>query len=128
MNQTLKQKIKNRLKSKPTKISVASRILNGQPQRKGICVSVTTDQAPKKPNSAKRKFAKLRLSNGMIIRAQLIGQSPSLQDYASVLIRGGRGKDLPGVPLRISPGNLDCKPTPGRKTSRSKYGVKRNNE
>jgi len=125
MSQTLRQKIRNRLVKKPKKISVASRILEKKPQRKGICVAFISEQAPKKPNSAKRKLAKLRLSNGLIIRAQLIGQSASLQDYASVLIRGGRGKDLPGVPLRVSPGNLDCKPTPGRITSRSKYGVKR---
>merc|ERR1712173_525145 len=84
-------------------------------------------RTPKKPNSAIRKLAKLRLSNNLRINAYIPGEGHSLQEYSSVLIRGGRVKDLPGIKYHIVRGKLDLKGLPNRKTSRSKYGTKKKN-
>ena len=98
--------------------------LQKNPHKKGICVKLFT-RTPKKPNSAIRKLAKLRLSNNLRINAYIPGEGHSLQEYSSVLIRGGRVKDLPGIKYHIVRGKLDLKGLPNRKTSRSKYGTKK---
>lgn len=97
--------------------------LEGCPQKKGICTKLVL-RAPKKPNSALRKLVKLRLSNQKKIYAYIPGEGHNLQEYSSVLIRGGRVKDLPGVKYRLIRGKLDLSGLKGRKTSRSKYGTK----
>jgi small subunit ribosomal protein S12 len=93
------------------------------PQKKGICIKLVI-RAPKKPNSALRKLAKLRLSNGKKIYAYIPGEGHNLQQYSTVLIRGGRVKDLPGVKYHLIRGKLDLLGLKNRKTSRSKYGTK----
>lgn len=98
--------------------------LQGCPQKFGICLRVYTT-TPKKPNSGIRKVAKVRLSNLKNIIANIPGIGHNLQEHSSVLIRGGRVRDIPGVQYRVVRGLLDCKPVDHRKTSRSKYSVKR---
>lgn len=93
------------------------------PQKKGICTKLVI-RAPKKPNSALRKLAKLKLSNSKRIYAYIPGEGHNLQEYSTVLIRGGRVKDLPGVKYHIIRGKLDLLGLKNRKTSRSKYGTK----
>jgi small subunit ribosomal protein S12 len=93
------------------------------PQKKGICIKLVI-RAPKKPNSALRKLAKLRLSNSKKIYAYIPGEGHNLQQYSTVLIRGGRVKDLPGVKYHLIRGKLDLLGLKNRKTSRSKYGTK----
>ena len=93
------------------------------PQKKGICTKLVI-RAPKKPNSALRKLAKLRLSNSKKIYAYIPGEGHNLQEYSTVLTRGGRVKDLPGVKYRLIRGKLDLLGLKTRKTSRSKYGTK----
>ena len=93
------------------------------PQKKGICIKLVI-RAPKKPNSALRKLAKLRLSNSKKIYAYIPGEGHNLQQYSTVLIRGGRVKDLPGVKYHLIRGKLDLLGLKSRKTSRSKYGTK----
>jgi len=93
------------------------------PQKKGICTKLVL-RAPKKPNSALRKLAKLRLTNKKHIYAYIPGEGHNLQEYSTVLIRGGRVKDLPGVKYHIIRGKLDLLGLKNRKTSRSKYGTK----
>jgi small subunit ribosomal protein S12 len=97
--------------------------LEGCPQKKGVCTKLVL-RAPKKPNSALRKLVKLRLSNGKRIYAHIPGEGHSLQEFSTVLIRGGRVKDLPGVKYRLIRGKLDLLGIKDRKTSRSKYGTK----
>ncbi len=97
---------------------------NNSPQKRGVCVRVAT-MTPKKPNSALRKYARVRLSNGGEVNAYIPGQGHSLQEHSVVLIRGGRVKDLPGVRYHIVRGTLDTTAVEGRKQSRSKYGTKR---
>ncbi|MDR2677447.1 MAG: 30S ribosomal protein S12 [Puniceicoccales bacterium] len=97
--------------------------LAGNPFRRGVCVQVTT-RTPKKPNSAIRKVAKVRLTNGNEIIAYIPDEGHSLQEHSIVLIRGGRVKDLPGVRYHIVRGTLDCNGVEKRRRSRSKYGVK----
>ncbi|MDR2340879.1 MAG: 30S ribosomal protein S12 [Puniceicoccales bacterium] len=97
--------------------------LGGNPFRRGVCVQVTT-RTPKKPNSAIRKVAKVRLTNGNEIIAYIPDEGHSLQEHSIVLIRGGRVKDLPGVRYHIVRGTLDCNGVEKRRRSRSKYGVK----
>ena len=97
--------------------------LEGCPQKKGICTKLVI-RAPKKPNSALRKLAKLRLSNAKRIYAYIPGEGHNLQEYSAVLIRGGRVKDLPGVKYHLIRGKLDLLGLKNRKTSRSKYGTK----
>ena len=93
------------------------------PQKKGICTKLVL-RAPKKPNSALRKLVKLRLTNKKHIYAYIPGEGHSLQEYSTVLIRGGRVKDLPGVKYHLIRGKLDLLGLKNRKTSRSKYGTK----
>ncbi len=98
--------------------------LKGTPQKRGVCLAVRT-VPPKKPNSALRKIARVRLTNGMEVTAYIPGIGHNLQEHSVVLIRGGRVKDLPGVRYHIIRGTLDTAGTKDRKTSRSKYGSKR---
>ena len=101
-----------------------SRALDKSPQRRGVCVRVYTT-TPKKPNSALRKVARVRLTNGIEITAYIPGVGHNLQEHAVVLVRGGRVKDLPGVRYHIVRGTLDSSGVQDRKQSRSKYGAKR---
>lgn len=94
------------------------------PQKRGVCVQVKT-KTPKKPNSALRKVAWVRLSNGQEVIAYIGGEGHNLQEHSIVLVRGGRVKDLPGVRYHIVRGALDCAAVKDRKQSRSKYGAKR---
>jgi small subunit ribosomal protein S12 len=98
--------------------------LQSCPQKFGICLRVYTT-TPKKPNSGIRKVAKVRLSNLKNVIANIPGIGHNLQEHSSVLVRGGRVRDIPGVQYRVIRGLLDCKPVEQRKTSRSKYSVKR---
>lgn len=98
--------------------------LKGSPQRRGVCTRVFTT-TPKKPNSALRKVARVRLSSGIEVTAYIPGEGHNLQEHSIVLIRGGRVKDLPGVRYHIVRGSLDTAGVEGRKQQRSKYGTKR---
>lgn len=97
---------------------------NGSPQKRGVCTQVRT-MTPKKPNSALRKIARVRLSNGIEVTAYIGGESHKLQDHSVVLVRGGRVKDLPGVRYHIVRGTLDAEGVEGRAQGRSKYGTKK---
>jgi small subunit ribosomal protein S12 len=99
----------------------------GAPQKRGVCVQVRT-VTPKKPNSALRKVARVRLSNTMEVTAYIPGEGHTLQEHSVVLIRGGRVKDLPGVRYHIIRGALDSQGVQGRKRGRSKYGTRRTEE
>ncbi|MBI5541731.1 MAG: 30S ribosomal protein S12 [Bacteroidetes bacterium GWA2_32_17] len=101
-----------------------SRALDSCPQRRGVCTRVYTT-TPKKPNSAMRKVAKVRITNGQEVIAYIPGEGHNLQEHSIVLIRGGRVKDLPGVRYHIIRGALDTAGVEGRKQRRSKYGTKR---
>ena len=101
-----------------------SRALNSCPQRRGVCVRVYTT-TPKKPNSAMRKVARVRLTNGKEVNAYIPGEGHNLQEHSIVLVRGGRIKDLPGVRYHIVRGTLDADGVEDRKQRRSKYGAKR---
>ena len=105
--------------SKKTK----SPALKSCPQRRGVCIRVYTT-TPKKPNSAIRKIARIRLTSGFEITAAIPGIGHNLQEHSVVLVRGGRSKDLPGVRYRVIRGTLDTSGVTGRVKSRSKYGVK----
>ena len=98
--------------------------LDSCPQRRGVCVRVAT-QTPKKPNSALRKVARVRLTNGMEVTSYIPGEEHNLQEHNSVLVRGGRVKDLPGVRYHIIRGALDASGVSARRQGRSKYGAKR---
>ena len=98
--------------------------LKSCPQKRGVCVRVYTS-TPKKPNSALRKVARVRLTNGMEVTSYIPGEGHNLQEHSVVLIRGGRVKDLPGVRYHIVRGTLDTTGVANRKQSRSKYGTKR---
>jgi len=98
--------------------------LQSCPQRRGVCVRVTTF-TPKKPNSAMRKVARVRLTNGIEVTTYIPGVGHNLQEHSVVLIRGGRVKDLPGVRYHVVRGSLDAQGVQNRKQSRSKYGAKR---
>jgi small subunit ribosomal protein S12 len=98
--------------------------LRRSPQRRGVCTRVYT-ATPKKPNSALRKIARVRLSNGKEVTAYIPGEEHNLQEHSIVLVRGGRVRDLPGVRYHIVRGTLDSLGVDGRKRSRSKYGAKR---
>jgi small subunit ribosomal protein S12 len=106
----------NSLKKKNTRLS--------SPQKRGVCTRVGT-MTPKKPNSALRKYARVRLSNGMEVTAYIPGVGHNLQEHSVVMIRGGRVKDLPGVRYHIIRGTLDCAGVDGRNQSRSLYGAKK---
>ena len=107
-----------------TRYKTASPALQGSPQKRGVCTRVYT-QTPKKPNSALRKVARVRLTNGIEVTTYIPGVGHNLQEHSIVLVRGGRVRDLPGVRYHIVRGTLDCAGVEDRKTSRSKYGVKR---
>ena len=96
----------------------------GSPQKRGVCTQVRT-MTPKKPNSALRKIARVRLSNGIEVTAYIPGEGHTLQEHSMVLVRGGRVKDLPGVRYHIVRGALDATGVEGRRRARSKYGAKR---
>ena len=108
----------NTLKSKPVDLNI------GAPQKRGVCIRVTT-MTPKKPNSALRKVARVRLTNGMEVNAYIMGEGHNLQEHSVVLVRGGRVKDLPGVRYHIVRGTLDSEGVKNRSQSRSRYGTKR---
>lgn len=96
----------------------------GAPMLRGVCISVRT-MTPKKPNSALRKIAKVRLSNRRVITAYIPGVGHNLQEHSVVLVRGGRVKDLPGIRYKVVRGALDCAGVEGRRKARSLYGAKR---
>jgi len=98
-------------------------VLDGCPQKRGVCLIVRT-MTPKKPNSALRKIARVRLSNGKEITVYIPGEGHNLQEHSIVLVRGGRVRDLPGVKYHIIRGVLDSQGVEGRRKSRSKYGAK----
>jgi len=98
--------------------------LQSSPQKRGVCIRVYTS-TPKKPNSALRKVARVRLTNGMEITTYIPGEGHNLQEHSVVLVRGGRVKDLPGVRYHIIRGTLDSVGVQDRKRSRSKYGTKK---
>ena len=98
--------------------------LKGSPQRRGVCTRVYTT-TPKKPNSALRKVARVRLSSGIEVSAYIPGEGHNLQEHSMVLVRGGRVKDLPGVSYKIVRGALDTQGVKGRKQARSRYGAKK---
>ena len=101
--------------------------LKGSPQRRGVCTRVFTT-TPKKPNSALRKVARVRLVNGLEVTAYIPGEGHNLQEHSIVLIRGGRVRDLPGVRYKIVRGAYDCAAVQDRKKARSRYGAKRPKE
>ncbi len=101
-----------------------SRALNACPQKRGVCTRVYTT-TPKKPNSALRKVARVRLTNGIEVTAYIPGEGHNLQEHSIVLVRGGRIKDLPGVRYHIIRGSLDTSGVEDRKKGRSKYGTKK---
>lgn len=94
------------------------------PAKRGVCTKVTT-MTPKKPNSALRKIARVRLTNGMEVNAYIGGEGHNLQEHSIVMVRGGRVKDLPGVRYHIIRGSLDCQGVQNRKQGRSRYGAKK---
>jgi len=118
INQLIKRgRIKPKLRSKVP-------ALERSPQKRGVCTKVYTT-TPKKPNSALRKVARVRLSNGQEVTCYIPGEGHNLQEHSVVLIRGGRVKDLPGVRYHILRGNLDTQGVTARKQQRSKYGAKK---
>lgn len=119
---TFEQLRRNGRKSKTKKVSVPA--LDQCPQRRGVCVKVFTKN-PRKPNSAVRKVAKVRLTNGRFVTAYIPGEGHNLQEHSVVLLRGGRAQDLPGVRYRIIRGVLDLQGLSKRRKARSKYGSKR---
>ena len=119
---TVNQLIRKPRKPKVRKTDVPA--LEKSPQRRGVCTRVYTT-TPKKPNSALRKVARVRLSNGHEVTCYIPGEGHNLQEHSVVLIRGGRVKDLPGVRYHILRGNLDTQGVSNRKQQRSKYGAKK---
>ncbi len=113
-----------RIGRKPNKAKSKSAALNRCPQRRGVCLRVYTT-TPKKPNSALRKVARVRLTTGLEVTAYIPGVGHNLQEHSIVLVRGGRVKDLPGVRYHMVRGALDAVGVANRKQSRSKYGAKR---
>ena len=109
------------------RVKTKSPALAGSPQKRGVCVRVYT-QTPKKPNSALRKVARVRLTNGIEVTTYIPGIGHNLQEHSIVLIRGGRVKDLPGVRYHVVRGTLDSVGVGDRKQGRSKYGAKRPKE
>ncbi|HYE63897.1 MAG TPA: 30S ribosomal protein S12 [Phycisphaerales bacterium] len=117
----------NQLVRKPRRpVETKSKVkdLAESPQKRGVCLIVRTT-TPKKPNSALRKIARVRLSNGKEVTAYIGGEGHNLQEHSIVLVRGGRVRDLPGVRYHIVRGALDCLGVEGRKQGRSKYGAKK---
>ena len=119
---TIQQLIRNERQS--VKAKTKSPALRSCPERRGVCTRVYTT-TPKKPNSALRKVARVRLTNGMEVTSYIGGEGHNLQEHSSVLIRGGRVKDLPGVRYHIIRGSLDSTGVDSRRQGRSKYGAKK---
>ena len=119
---TISQLVRKGRTAKKGKTSTPA--LKGGPQRRGVCVRVFT-QTPKKPNSALRKVARVRLTSGIEVGAYIPGEGHNLQEHSIVLVRGGRVKDLPGYRYKIIRGALDASGVRDRKQARSRYGVKR---
>ena len=118
---TIQQLVRQGRSSKFTKSKTPA--LKGSPQRRGVCTRVYTT-TPKKPNSALRKVARVRLSSGVEVTAYIPGEGHNLQEHSIVLVRGGRVRDLPGVRYHVVRGTLDCSGVDDRKQGRSKYGKK----
>ena len=119
---TVQQLVRKGRKSKKRKATTPA--LKGSPQRRGVCTRVYT-ATPKKPNSALRKVARVRLSSGIEVPAYIPGEGHNLQEHSIVLVRGGREKDLPGVRYKIIRGTLDTAGVGDRKQARSRYGAKK---
>ncbi len=119
---TIQQLVRKGRESKTTKTK--SPALKGAPQRRGVCTRVYTT-TPKKPNSALRKVARVRLINGIEVTAYIPGEGHNLQEHSIVLVRGGRVKDLPGVRYKVIRGTLDTAGVRDRKQARSRYGAKK---
>ncbi|MDR9450993.1 MAG: 30S ribosomal protein S12 [Acidimicrobiia bacterium] len=119
---TVQQLIRQGRKPKPNKEKTPG--LAGAPQRRGVCTRVYT-VTPKKPNSALRKVARIRLSSGIEVTAYIPGEGHNLQEHSIVLVRGGRVKDLPGVRYKVIRGTLDAAGVSGRRQARSRYGTKK---
>ena len=122
---TIQQLVRKGRQDKVTKNTTPA--LKGSPQRRGVCTRVYTT-TPKKPNSALRKVARVRLTSGTEVTAYIPGEGHNLQEHSVVLLRGGRVKDLPGVRYHMVRGSLDTAGVKDRKQSRSKYGAKRPKE
>ena len=119
---TINQLVRKR--RRPARTFSKSPVLDKCPQKRGVCLQVKT-MTPKKPNSALRKIARVRLSNQKEVTVYIPGEGHNLQEHSIVLIRGGRVRDLPGVRYHILRGTLDCGGVKNRKQSRSKYGAKK---
>ena len=119
---TIQQLVRKGRESKSEKTKTPA--LKGAPQRRGVCTRVYTT-TPKKPNSALRKVARVRLTSGIEVTAYIPGVGHNLQEHSIVLVRGGRVRDLPGVRYHVVRGSLDCLGVEKRKQGRSKYGAKR---
>ena len=119
---TIQQLVRKGRSSKTSKMKTPA--LRGAPQRRGVCTRVFT-HTPKKPNSALRKVARVRLSSGIEVTAYIPGEGHNLQEHSIVLVRGGRVKDLPGVRYKIIRGTLDTAGVRDRKQARSRYGAKK---
>lgn len=119
---TIQQLVRKGRHSKKSKVKTAA--LKGSPQRRGVCTRVYTT-TPKKPNSALRKVARVRLTSGIEVSAYIPGEGHNLQEHSMVLVRGGRVQDLPGVRYRIIRGSLDTQGVKDRKQARSRYGAKK---
>ena len=119
---TIQQLVRNGRQAKFRKEKTPA--LKGAPQRRGVCTRVYT-ATPKKPNSALRKVARVRLSTGMEVTAYIPGEGHNLQEHSIVLVRGGRVKDLPGVRYKIVRGTLDASGVDKRRQARSRYGAKK---
>src|SRR6478736_770252 len=119
---TINQLVRKGRRDKTAKVKTAA--LKGSPQRRGVCTRVYTT-TPKKPNSALRKVARVRLTTSVEVTAYIPGEGHNLQEHSMVLVRGGRVKDLPGVRYKIIRGSLDTQGVTDRKKSRSQYGVKK---
>ncbi len=119
---TISQLVRKGRKDKATKPTTPA--LKGSPQRRGVCVRVYTT-TPRKPNSALRKVARVKLTSGIEVTAYIPGVGHNLQEHSIVLVRGGRVKDLPGVRYKIVRGSLDTQGVRGRKQARSRYGAKK---
>ena len=119
---TIQQLVRRGRTPKPNKIKTLG--LAGSPQRRGVCTRVYT-VTPKKPNSALRKVARVRLTSGAEVTAYIPGEGHNLQEHSIVLVRGGRVKDLPGVRYKVIRGALDASGVEGRRQARSRYGTKK---
>lgn len=131
INQLIRKPRKSRMKKSkaPALLSTMNTLKNvsvdlAAPQKRGVCLKVTT-MTPKKPNSALRKYARVRLTNGVEVNAYIPGEGHNLQEHSVVMIRGGRVKDLPGVRYHIIRGKLDTQGVNDRKQGRSLYGTKK---